>query len=49
MDHRLNIFLVILIAEIKFQRYLYLISQIPPATPLPKDILDIMDLTVASL
>ena len=41
-----NVFLVILNAEIKFQRYLDRISHNPPATPLPADVLDLMHLTV---
>jgi hypothetical protein len=43
---RLNVFLVILNAEIKFHRYLHMISQDPPTTPLPADVLDLMHLTV---
>jgi len=43
---RLNVFLVILNAEIKFHRYLRMISQNPPTTPLPADVLDLMHLTV---
>ncbi len=44
--HRLNVFLVIMNAEIKFHRYLRMISQNPPTTPLPDDVLDLMYLTV---
>jgi hypothetical protein len=44
-DH-LNVFLVILNAEIKFHRYLHMISQNPPKTPLPADVLNLMHLTV---
>jgi hypothetical protein len=44
--HHLNIFLVILNAEIKFHRYLHMISQNPPAKPLPADVLSLMHLTV---
>jgi hypothetical protein len=42
----INIFLVILNAEIKFHRYLCMISQNPPTTPLPADVLNLMHLTV---
>jgi hypothetical protein len=42
----LNIFLVILNAEIKFHRYLRMISEDPPTTPLPDDVLNLMELTV---
>ena len=41
-----NIFLVILNAEIKFHRYLHMIEQNLPTTPLPDDVLDLMRLTV---
>jgi hypothetical protein len=41
----LNVFLVILNAEIKFHRYLRMISKNPPATPLD-DVLDLMHLAV---
>jgi hypothetical protein len=44
--HHLNVFLVILNAEIKFHRYLHMIRQNPPATPLPDDVLALMHLTV---
>jgi hypothetical protein len=40
----LNVFLVILNAEIKFHRYLHMISENPPPTPLPADILTLMHL-----
>lgn len=43
----LNVFLVILNAEIKFHRYLRMISQNPPTTPLPADVLALMHLTIA--
>jgi hypothetical protein len=43
---RINVFLVVLNAEIKFHRYLSMISQNPPTTPLPADVLNIMHLTV---
>jgi hypothetical protein len=44
--NRLNVFLVILNAEIKFHRYLRMIKQNPPTTPLPDDVLDLMHLAV---
>jgi hypothetical protein len=44
--NRLNIFLVVLNAEIKFYRYFRIISQDPPTTPLPDDILNVMRLTL---
>jgi hypothetical protein len=37
-----NIFLVALNAEIKFRRYFRMIQRLPPATPLPNDILRLM-------
>jgi len=43
---RLNVFLVILSAEIKFHRYLRMISQNPPTRPLPADVLALMQLTI---
>ena len=43
---RLNVFLVILNAEIKFSRYLHTINQNPPQMPLPPDVLNLMHLTV---
>jgi hypothetical protein len=45
---RLNVFLVMLNAEIKFHRYLRMISKSKnsPTTPLPDDVLDFMHLTV---
>ena len=43
---RLNVFLVILNAEIRFHRYLHIISQTPPTTPLPANVLDLIHLTV---
>lgn len=43
---RLNVFLVILNAEIRFHHYLHLISQNPPTTPLPADVFDLIHLTV---
>jgi hypothetical protein len=33
-------------AEIKFHQYLRMISQNPPTTPLPDDVLDLMHLTI---
>jgi hypothetical protein len=42
----LNIFLVILNAEIKFHWYLHMISQTPPKKPLPADVFNLMKLTV---
>jgi hypothetical protein len=45
LEH-LNIFLVILNAEIKFHRYLRMISQNPPTTSLPADVLALMHLTI---
>src|SRR5882757_5590258 len=45
-NDRLNIFLVVLNAEIKFRRYLSMISQNPPTTPLPPDVLSVMRDTV---
>jgi len=42
----LNVFLVALNAEIKFQRYLHIIGLNPPTTPLPADVLDLMHLTI---
>ncbi len=43
---RINVFLVILNAEIKFHRYLHMISRNPPTIPLPADVLNLMHLTV---
>jgi len=45
-EHHLNVFLVILNAEMKFRQYLHTIGQQPPATPLPVDVLNLMDRTV---
>lgn len=45
LDH-VNIFLVILNAEIKFHRYLHMINENPPPTPLPANVLALMHLTV---
>lgn len=42
----LNVFLVILNAEIKFRRYFEMIRQHPPLTPLPADVLDLMHRTI---
>ena len=41
-----NPFLVILNAEIKFHRYLRMISRNPPKIPLPADVLNLMHLTI---
>ena len=41
-----NIFLVTLNAEIKFHRYLQMIKENPPPTPLPANVLALMHLTV---
>jgi hypothetical protein len=43
---RLNVFLVILNAEIKFRRYFEMIRSSPPPTPLPADVLDVMRSTI---
>ena len=42
----LNVFLVILNAEIKFHWYLHIIDQKPPTTPLPADVLNLIHLTI---
>jgi hypothetical protein len=44
--NRLNVFLVVLNAENKFHEYLEMISQNPPTTPLPDDVLALMHLTI---
>lgn len=44
--NHINIFLVVLNAEVKFHRYLQMITQNPPTTPLPNDVLNLMHLTV---
>ena len=41
-DENLSIFLVALNAEIKFRRYLKMIQEYPPTTPLPDDVLALM-------
>ena len=43
---RVNVFLVILNAEIKFHRYLQTINQRTPRRSLPNDVLDLLHLTV---
>jgi hypothetical protein len=43
---RLNIFLVILNAEIKFHRYLSMVDQDPSPTPLPADVINLMRRTL---
>jgi hypothetical protein len=44
-EHRLNVFLVIINAGIKFRRYIQMISTNPPATSLPTDVLTLMNRT----
>jgi len=43
---RLNIFLVIINAEIKFRRYFEMVRLNPPVTPLPDDVLSLMSRTM---
>ena len=43
---RLNVFLVIINAEIKFRRYFEMIQLYPPTTPLPTYVIDLMRLTM---
>jgi hypothetical protein len=46
ISKKINVFLVILNAEIKFHRYLHMISQTPPRTPLPANVINLMHLTM---
>jgi hypothetical protein len=42
----MNVFLVVLNAEIKFERYLKMVCLHPPTTPLPQDVLTLMKRTM---
>jgi hypothetical protein len=44
-EHRVNVFLVIINAGIKFRRYFQMISTNPPAISLPTDVLTLMNRT----
>ena len=45
-NRHLNVFLVVLNAEIKFRRYFHMVDQHPPTTPLPVDVLNLKRLTI---
>ncbi len=44
--NRLNVFLVALNADIKFRRYFYMTRHNPPTTPLPNNLVDVMNRTI---
>jgi hypothetical protein len=46
VDDQLNVFLVVINAEIKFRHYFEMVHKYPPSTPLPEYMLSIMHKTI---